>query len=284
MNHPLKFSDTPFHLSVAQLSIKALLVTEEYRWDGTTAKWATASHDASNGIIELVTSPNNPDTQLNKQVLSGSAAIVDHAYYWPHFTHIPVPADEDIMLFTAKLSGHAGSRFEWALIWDKNIAERANNYVQESTMGTPRDGHLRMLVIMKAVLANLHGEEDIFAFGHDVMSSRWRRLSRLSAVVSRSRRISLQEIPPQYCTYFKRTTEPSPAYVWVKCEREEDEDCHKVLLEAKIITRSGVWCGAGRRYTRASLLKMDDYFDMLLERITDLVNSEKYNATTSSTM
>lgn len=69
-------------------------------------------NNSTTGIIELVTSPNNPDTMLNNRVLNGSMAIVDHAYYWPHFTHIPAPADEDIMLFTAsKLSGHAGSRF-----------------------------------------------------------------------------------------------------------------------------------------------------------------------------
>jgi aspartate/methionine/tyrosine aminotransferase len=254
----------------------------EYRWDGTTSKWANASREATDGFIELVASPNNPDTLLYDRVLVGSAAIVDHAYYWPHFTHIPGPADEDVMLFTAsKLSGHAGSRFGWALIRDEKVAERARDYVEESTMGTSRDSHLRMLVILKAVLANLRSEQDIFAFGHDVMSSRWRRLN---AVVSQSRRFSLQEIPPQYCTYFKRTKEPSPAYAWVKCEREEDEDCHEVLLKAKIITRSGVGSEAGSRYTRVSLLKTDDDFDMLLEKITDLLNSDEDNGTTSSTM
>jgi hypothetical protein len=66
-------------------------------------------------IIEFVTSPNNPDTMLRKSVIGGASAIVDHAYYWPHFTHIPAPADEDVMLFTAsKLSGHASSRFGYA--------------------------------------------------------------------------------------------------------------------------------------------------------------------------
>lgn len=85
----------------------------EYRWSGTTAQWANASLSSADGFIEFVTSPNNPDTRLCKPVLGGSAAaIVDHAYYWPHFTHIPAPSDEDVMMFTmSKLSGHAGSRF-----------------------------------------------------------------------------------------------------------------------------------------------------------------------------
>jgi len=86
----------------------------EYRWAGTTALWTNASRtNSTDGFIEFVTSPNNPDALLREPVLcSSAAAIVDHAYYWPHFTHIPAAADEDIMMFTiSKPSGHAGSRF-----------------------------------------------------------------------------------------------------------------------------------------------------------------------------
>ncbi|CAD6237063.1 unnamed protein product [Miscanthus lutarioriparius] len=249
----------------------------EYRWAGTTALWTNASRtNSTDGFIEFVTSPNNPDAMLRKPVLCSSAsAIVDHAYYWPHFTHIPAAADEDIMMFTiSKPSGHAGSRFGWALIRDDEVAQRALDYLSNSNMGASRDTQLRMLGIVRFMLANLHGKDDIFGFGHDVMSSRW---LRLSAVVSRSRRISLQKIMPQYCTYFNRVREPSPAYAWVKCEREEDEDCYEALLKAKIITRSGVEYEAGSRYTRISLLKSDDDFDVLMERLQDLVDAEKYD-------
>ncbi|XP_052140566.1 tryptophan aminotransferase-related protein 3-like [Oryza glaberrima] len=247
----------------------------EYRWDGTTATWSNnGSRNSTKGFIEFVTSPNNPDTALRKPVLAGSSAIVDHAYYWPHLTHIPAPADEDVMLFTAsKLSGHAGSRFGWALIRDEKVAKRALSYVEQSIMGASRDTQLRMLKILKVILANLHGKEDIFAFGYDVMRSRWRRLN---AVVSRSTRISLQKIPPQYCTYFNRIKEPSPAYAWVKCEWDEDVDCYETLLAAGIISRSGTLSEAEARYTRMSLLKAQDDFDVLLERITEFVDAEEH--------
>jgi hypothetical protein len=52
--------------------------------------------------IEFVTSPNNPDALLRESVLSPlslcdlAGAIVNHAYYWPHFTHIPAAPDEDM--------------------------------------------------------------------------------------------------------------------------------------------------------------------------------------------
>ena len=91
----------------------AMFDGREYRWEGTTAAWANASRNSSDGsrFVEFVTSPNNPDALLRTPVLRGSAVIADHAYYWPHFTHIAAPADEDVMLFTmSKPSGHAGSR------------------------------------------------------------------------------------------------------------------------------------------------------------------------------
>lgn len=98
----------------------------------------------------------------------------------------------------------------WALIRDDKVAERALDYLSNSNMGASRDTQLRMLGIVRFMLANLHGEDDIFGFGHGVMRSRWRRLS---AVVSRSRRISLQKIMPEYCTYFNRVRQPSPGEV-----------------------------------------------------------------------
>ncbi|KAM0903695.1 hypothetical protein ACQ4PT_018472 [Festuca glaucescens] len=261
-----------------------LFDSRENHWEGSTATWANASGNSTmnEDIIEFVTSPNNPDAQLRKPVVGGASAIVDHAYYWPHFTHIPAADDEDVMIFTAsKLSGHASSRFGWALIRDEKVVQRVNDYIQQNTMGASRDTQLRMLGIIKSIVANLHGKDDIFAFGQDVMTAKWRKLN---AVVSRSRRISLQKIPPQYCTYLGKVREPSPAYAWVKCEREEDGDCSDMLLKAKIITRPGDWCGASSRYTRISLLKSQDDFDLLLERVTELVDAEKDTTAGSNSM
>lgn len=63
---------------------------------------------------------------------------------------------------------------------------------------------------------------------------------------------------------------------------EEDDDCYEALLKAKIITRSGARFEASSRYTRLSLLKTDDDFEVLMERVTDLVNAENYDEPASS--
>lgn len=85
----------------------------DFEFEGDASLWKNNS-ESNMAFIEFITSPNNPDGQLKKAVLQGSSVktIHDHAYYWPHFTAIPAPADEDLVIFTiSKLTGHAGSRF-----------------------------------------------------------------------------------------------------------------------------------------------------------------------------
>ena len=61
------------------------------------------------------------------------------------------------------------------------------------------------------------------------------------------------------------------AYAWVKCEREEDKDCYAVLNAAKIIGRQGNLFGVEDRYVRLSLIRSQDDFDNLIERLKKLV-------------
>ena len=48
-------------------------------------------------------------------------------------------------------------------------------------------------------------------------------------------------------------------------------------MKARIITRSGAGYDASSRYTRVSLLKSDDDFQVLMDRVTDFVNAENYD-------
>ncbi|KAF8404466.1 hypothetical protein HHK36_009351 [Tetracentron sinense] len=85
----------------------------DFKFQGDASDWKNTSSSSLN-FIEFVTSPNNPDGQLKEAVLQGPfvKTIHDHAYYWPHFTAIPAPANGDVMIFTmSKITGHAGSRF-----------------------------------------------------------------------------------------------------------------------------------------------------------------------------
>ncbi|GKU90736.1 hypothetical protein SLEP1_g4692 [Rubroshorea leprosula] len=245
----------------------------DFKFEGDTTAWRNTSTSNTTKLIEFVTSPNNPDGQMNRAVLHGPyvKAIHDRAYYWPHFTPIPAPADEDLMIFTlSKLTGHAGTRFGWAVIKDKNVYERMTNHMSLNSMGVSKDSQLRALKLLKVILER-KGRE-IFEFGYETMKARWEILNK---TLSLSNRFSLQKIPPQYCNFFQEVKEPSPAYAWLKCEREEDKDCHAVLKAANIMGREGSRFSAEDRYVRLSMIRRRDDFDIFIERLKELVSKEE---------
>ncbi|KAF7835382.1 tryptophan aminotransferase-related protein 4-like [Senna tora] len=91
-----------------------LFNSRDNRYEGDTSIWKQNASRVNATFFEFVTSPNNPDGKLTKQILNGSnvKTINDLAYYWPHFTAIPSPVDQDLIIFTiSKLTGHAGTRF-----------------------------------------------------------------------------------------------------------------------------------------------------------------------------
>lgn len=245
--------------------------TKRFEYAGDASSLGNSTNRGGN-IIEFVTSPNNPDGNLRDAVLKGPSvrSIHDHAYYWPHYTALPAPADEDVMIFTiSKLTGHAGSRFGWAFVKDEDVYQTMQMYINTAEMGMGREVQLRALKLIKAILRG-NGTE-IFVHAYNKMSSRWRALSDIMAL---SKRFSIQEIPPRFCNFFEKVRGPSPAYAWVKCERQEDENCKAVLREANIISRGGKLFNVEERYTRLSLLKGDDDFNLLLYRLYQLVAEE----------
>lgn len=78
-------------------------------------------------------------------------------------------------------------------------------------------------------------------------------------------------LPQLICTNFNLMA----AYAWVKCEREEDTDCYEVLQAANITGRRGSQFSAEDRYVRLSLIRSQDDFDILIQRLTQLVSEER---------
>ncbi|KAL1831253.1 hypothetical protein ACET3Z_000904 [Daucus carota] len=246
--------------------------TEEYEFDGDVSSYTNNSGDSVNAI-EFVTSPNNPDGKLKKAVLKGPSAkaIHDHAYNWPHYTAISSPSDEDLMIFTlSKLTGHAGVRFGWAFVKDKVVYERMSTYTDDNTFGVSRDIQLRALKLLNVVLDG--DGRSLFKYAYEIMKNRWESLSRTVAL---STRFTIQDIAPSFCTFFQNVRGPSPAYAWLKCEREEDEQCYQVLQAGGILGRDGTLFGASSRYVRLSLIKYQDDFDQLLQHLNKLVLQEE---------
>ncbi|KAK1371404.1 Tryptophan aminotransferase-related protein 4 [Heracleum sosnowskyi] len=269
--HALSVDNSSTPSKVAYEAQTEFFATEDYKFYGDTSLYKNKSDDSMN-VIEFVTSPNNPDGKLKRAVLNGPSAkaIHDHAYYWPHFTAIPSPSDEELMIFTlSKLTGHAGLRFGWALIKDKAVYERMLTYTDDNTFGVSRDSQLRALKLLKVVLEG--DGRSIFKYAYETLRMRWESLSQ---TISLSTRFTIQELAPRFCTFFETIRGPSPAYAWLRCEREEDKLCYNVLKSGGIIGRDGIQYGASSRYVRLSLIKSQDDFDQLLYYLNKLVLQE----------
>nr|KYP56345.1 Alliin lyase [Cajanus cajan] len=171
------------------------------------------------------------------------------------------------MIFTiSKLTGHAGSRFGWAIIKDETVYEKMLTYLSMNTMGVSREAQLRALKLLDVVVEG--DGKQIFQFAYSTMRDRW---TRLKQIISKSKRFSLQKLSSEYCTFFKRQRDASPAYAWVKCEREEDKNCYEILEAAGINGREGRVYSADNRYVRLSLIRSQDDFEILINKLTNLV-------------
>ncbi|MED6189761.1 hypothetical protein PIB30_099125 [Stylosanthes scabra] len=250
-----------------------LFNSRDYQFEGDTSLWKNKKDINDTTFIEIVTSPTNPEGKLSKAVLEGPniKTINDRAYYWPNFTPLPSPADDDLMLFTlSKFTGHAGTRFGWAIIKDKGVYEKMLTYMDLTTVGISREAQLRVLKILNVILEREDGKQ-IFQFGYSTMRHRWMRLQQ---IISKSKRFSLQKLSPHYCSFFKRVRDPSPAYAWLKCEREEDKNCYKILEAAGINGYEGSMYSADDRYVRLSLIRSQDDFDILINKLTNFVDND----------
>ncbi|KAL5220624.1 hypothetical protein ABZP36_025337 [Zizania latifolia] len=246
-----------------------------FRWAGD------ASSFEGDDYIELVCSPNNPDGTIREAVLAskpGGKTIHDLAYYWPQYTPITKKADHDIMLFTvSKSTGHAGTRIGWALVKDRAIAEKMTKFVELNTIGVSKDSQLRAAKVLAAVSDGYERSEAearvgaraprLFDFGRRKMVERW---SMLRAAAAASGIFSLPEETSGFCNFTNETAATNPAFAWLRCYREDVDDCASFLRGHRILTRSGAQFGADPRYVRVSMLDRDDAFDIFVRRLSSL--------------
>uniref|UniRef100_A0ACD5W2R9 Uncharacterized protein n=1 Tax=Avena sativa TaxID=4498 RepID=A0ACD5W2R9_AVESA len=260
-------SPTPFYSSYP--AVTDFLKSGLYRWAGD------ANTFEGDEYIELVCSPSNPDGGIREAVLKSKSgkAIHDLAYYWPQYTPITHMLAHDIMLFTvSKCTGHAGTRIGWALVKDREVAQKMNKYLELNTIGVSKDSQLRAAKILEAVAdgyerqpAGASGDASLlFHYAQRQMMQRWRALR---AAVTASGIFSLPDEVPGFCTFAKDTVTANPAFAWLRCDKEGVDDLEGFLREHKIITRSGTRFGADPKVVRVSMVDTDEAFGIFVDRL-----------------
>ncbi|CAK8566730.1 unnamed protein product [Lathyrus sativus] len=240
-----------------------------YKWGGDAE-----TYEKDGPYIELVTSPNNPDGHVRTSKVNRSEGLLVHdlAYYWPQYTPITSPADNDLTLFTlSKITGHAGTRIGWALVKDKEVAKKMTKFIELNSIGVSKDSQLRAAKILSTVSDSCEQEnskegDSFFEFSQKLMTNRWKQLRE---VVNRGELFSLPQFSPSFCNFFNQVSEPQPAFAWLKCEGNV-EDCESFLREHKILTRSGRHFGVSPKYVRISMLDTDENFSQFLERLSSI--------------
>lgn len=125
------------------------------------------------GGIKVVTNPNNPDGAISDAL---SATILDLCYNWPQYTDV-VKYDHPIMVFSlSKATGHANTRIGWAIIKDKVIAKKLEQYIEISTGGLSIDAQVKAEKIIQTQLVL---KNTVFQYGKRILDLRWDKIKKL---------------------------------------------------------------------------------------------------------
>ena len=212
-----------------------------------------------NEIIEFVTTPNNPDGSMRTPYYSNSTNLVyDMVYYWPSWTTVTEKANHDIMLFSlSKLSGHAGSRFGWALVKDFEVAKAMRSLINLLNIHTSLDTAHRAITILDAMVAE---DGAFFTAISDIMQHRY---SQIIPLFSQQSRFSLES-----------TTDPATwFYLWIKCN--SGENCYNAFLDGGIAGEPGSLYGGTDDYVRIQLTERSVDYNVLFTRLSKLlINSQ----------
>ena len=213
--------------------------------------------DVADEIIEFVTAPNNPTGEMRTAYYSTSKYLVyDMVYYWPTWTNISFQADYDTMIFSlSKLTGHAGSRFGWALVKDPQVASEMRSFINLINIHTSLDTVHRAATILNAMVSS---DGEFFDVISNTMAERYARI------------LPLFENQSTF-TIDSVTSPPTWFYMWIKCE--QSSDCVQVFADANMKVEDGQLFGSTSQYIRIQLTMRSADFEIFYKRLESLLHS-----------
>lgn len=133
----------------------------------------------------IITAPNNPDGTFefyDKHSTGLDETIVDACYNWPQYTTDIKELNDDLIVFSlAKATGHAGERLGWALVKDKNLAEKMTQEIELTTMGVSEAAmDTGRFVLKREGGLYRQDSENIFKFGKLELDNRWSAVNTLN--------------------------------------------------------------------------------------------------------
>lgn len=209
-------------------------------------------------LIEVVTSPNNPDGKPTVPRYPAAAQVTDYVYRWPHYAPATAGARSDaLMIFShSKLTGFAASRIGWALVRDPAVAATMSKYMFLQSTAPAVEAQLRAIRSLRAIVAAVGTPDDFFTFARSRLAARW---EALHAAFSNQTRFAIEG-------------QDGVLFLWLRCTQAGDAaNCAAPFATVGIATETGEAYGSDTAHVRICMGHDDSTFALLLHRIRTLV-------------
>jgi L-tryptophan--pyruvate aminotransferase len=178
-------------------------------------------------------------------------------YYWPSLldNKTMIKADRDVMIFSlSKLSGHAATRFGWALVKDDKVAKLMATFIARIMIHTSIDAQFRALRIIQHIAEH---HQVFFDYIRSRLQTRWKRLLDV-----------FHEKDPHQERYAVESV-PGLFYVWLHCKQYTKQNCYELLKKNNIMAWQGEDFGIPQvgKYVRMEMVLRDSTFELLLKRL-----------------
>jgi L-tryptophan--pyruvate aminotransferase len=230
----------------------------------------------STAMIEIVTSPNNPDGRRAVPAFQENPGMLihDHVYHWPTILNPEQDTieleNEEIMIFSlSKLTGHAASRIGWALVKDAQVAKDMASFVWLQSTHASVEAQYSAIKIIRSILKSVQQpltnerndakDKNFFEFARNELLNRWTSVE--SVLRSPSSAIELVGKRGSPC-------------LWLRCRDDTSggETCASRFSRVGIVAEDGESFGADNNHTRICIASDRSSFDLILERMKNLVN------------
>lgn len=139
--------------------------------DAAKLEWR---RDAVYNTIQIVTNPNNPDSTISDY---SSCQILDLCYNWPQYKEV-VKYNHSIMVFSfSKALGLANTRIGWAVIKDKIIAKKLEQWIEITTGGLSIDAQIKAEATLRYETHPFRHQNSAFTYGQEIMKERWEKIN-----------------------------------------------------------------------------------------------------------
>lgn len=220
-------------------------------WDGD------AGADAD---IEILNTPANPAGEIRTALVQNKSRVIcDLVFDWPTYKtgggHVATDYCDIAIYSQSKHTGHAGSRFGWALIKDRRVWEAAAHYIQDTTMGISVDTQVRANTLMQHILSHSDDMDGgFYGASAPFLAARWAQVS--SAVLPCGDNIVLQNVKSQ-----------GPS-MWFKVP--DGHNASAMLAKVGLLGIPGPRFGSSASFVRLNMLDTDSTFDLIVRRLSVL--------------